>query len=74
MFTFCQKRLCQKCLSYCYTEITIFVSTNDRVDEEPSGWRGEINQHVENIGISGVYLGTGLLVVLAVHDPAMNFS
>ena len=45
-----------------------------RVDEEPWGWRGEIDQHVENIGISGVYLGTGLLVELAVHDPAMNFS
>ena len=43
-----------------------------RVVEEPWGWRGEIDQHVENIGISEVYLGTGLLVELAVHDAAVN--
>ena len=43
-----------------------------RVDEEPWGWMGEIDHHVKNIGISEVYVGTGLLVESAVHDPAVN--
>jgi len=45
-----------------------------RVGEEPWGWRGKIDQHVENIGISGVYSWTKLLVELAVDDHAVNFS